>query len=380
MKEISDYCISCIVNDCCGFYLYNAGAILERKGKHMPKVSVIVPVYQVEEYLSECLDSILAQTFKDFELILVDDGTKDNCPAIMQTYAERDSRIYQIHKKNGGLSSARNAGLDIARGEYIAFLDSDDKATVSWLEDTVNEAERSHSELVIYNYRKFDQERVYEPALMIKNELINVEGTALESYFYDRWMPYIHGQEAWSRLYRHDVIDNNSLRFAANDQVFAEDTLFSAMYLMHTHQITALKKDYILYRQRDNSLMSMRKPHLAWRLMNLSVILSNYVNKCGKQGVLHNVLPVLCYDKLICKGIRFDPSLNDVRKAMEEFQKEPCMRKLLKDLMGVHPLLNYTLRTGKGIRTQWRGRAFAYHWLKGDIDRAIGLVEGRETS
>ena len=81
----------------------------------MCRVSVIVPVYQVEAYLPGCLDSILAQTFEDFELILVDDGTKDGCPRIMAEYAAKDARIRQVHKANGGLSSARNAGLDIAR-------------------------------------------------------------------------------------------------------------------------------------------------------------------------------------------------------------------------------------------------------------------------
>jgi len=85
----------------------------------MCRVSVIMPVYQVEEYLARCIDSVLAQTFSDFELILVNDGTKDRCPAIMQAYAEKDGRIRQVHKENGGLSSARNAGLDIAKGEYI---------------------------------------------------------------------------------------------------------------------------------------------------------------------------------------------------------------------------------------------------------------------
>ena len=107
----------------------------------MCRVSVIVPVYQVEAYLPRCLDSILAQTFDDFELILVDDGTKDGCPAIMQAYAKRDSRIRQIHKENGGLSSARNAGLEIARGEYIAFVDSDDYVAPQWLEETVRAAD-----------------------------------------------------------------------------------------------------------------------------------------------------------------------------------------------------------------------------------------------
>ena len=91
-----------------------------------PAISVIVPVYNVELYLHECIDSILSQTFTDFELILVDDGSPDNCGAICDEYAAKDSRIVVIHQENGGLSAARNAGMDIAQGEYIAFVDSDD--------------------------------------------------------------------------------------------------------------------------------------------------------------------------------------------------------------------------------------------------------------
>lgn len=92
----------------------------------MPTISVIVPVYNVEPYLRQCVDSILGQTFRDFELILVDDGSPDGCPAICDEYAKMDSRVKVIHKENGGLSSARNAGLDVAKGKYIAFVDSDD--------------------------------------------------------------------------------------------------------------------------------------------------------------------------------------------------------------------------------------------------------------
>ncbi len=92
----------------------------------MPEISIIVPVYKVEEYLPRCIDSILAQTFTDFELILVDDGSPDNCGKICDEYAKKDERIIVIHKENGGQSSARNAGLDIAKGNYIGFVDSDD--------------------------------------------------------------------------------------------------------------------------------------------------------------------------------------------------------------------------------------------------------------
>ena len=91
-----------------------------------PKISVIVPVYQVEETLDKCVESIIGQTYKNLEIILVDDGSPDNCPAICDSWAEKDSRIRVIHKENGGLCSARNAGMDIAAGDYLGFVDSDD--------------------------------------------------------------------------------------------------------------------------------------------------------------------------------------------------------------------------------------------------------------
>ena len=92
----------------------------------MPLFSIIVPVYKAEKYISECVDSVLAQTFEDFELILADDGSPDRCHEICDEYAKKDSRIKVIHKNNGGASSARNSGIDAACGEYIIFLDSDD--------------------------------------------------------------------------------------------------------------------------------------------------------------------------------------------------------------------------------------------------------------
>ena len=92
----------------------------------MPVFSVVVPVYGVEEYLDRCVESILSQSFNDFELVLVDDGSPDNCPAMCDRYAEKDSRVKVLHKANGGLCSARNAGLTVATGEYIVPVDSDD--------------------------------------------------------------------------------------------------------------------------------------------------------------------------------------------------------------------------------------------------------------
>jgi len=342
------------------------------------RVSVIVPVYQVETYLPRCIDSILAQTFTDFELILVNDGTKDGCPAIMQRYADQDARIRQVHKENGGLSSARNAGLDVACGEYIAFVDSDDYIAPTLLADAVRAADETGAQQVLFNYQLVIDGEEKGAYLHFEEETIDVDRLGLAQYFYQYWMPYKHGQEAWSKLYRRSVIEENGLRFAPNNEVFAEDTLFSAMYLMHTHVIAALNQPYVYYIQRGDSLMGMKKPRLAWRLMTLSVRLWEYAKACGRFDEIRNVLPVLAYDKLITKGIRLDPSLEEVYRAMGEYRENKTMRSILRALISPMPLLLYTLNTRKGFMTQIRARLFALRWLRGNVKGAASLVQGRE--
>ena len=108
--------------------------------KKSPEISIIVPVYKVEKYLNECIDSILAQTFTDFELILVDDGSPDNCPALCDAAAEKDSRVRVIHKINGGVSTARNAGLAAAQGNWIGFVDPDDFVDKTYYEKMLRAA------------------------------------------------------------------------------------------------------------------------------------------------------------------------------------------------------------------------------------------------
>lgn len=112
-------------------------------------ISVVVPVYNVEQYLERCVDSILAQTYSNLELILVDDGAKDSSGVICDAYAQKDTRVRVIHKENGGLSSARNAGIDIAQGDYISFVDSDDWIEPDALENLLNAAVQNQVELVV---------------------------------------------------------------------------------------------------------------------------------------------------------------------------------------------------------------------------------------
>ena len=119
---------------------------------NLPTISIIVPVYKVEPWLRECMDSILGQTFRDFELILVDDGSPDGCGAICDEYARLDTRVRVIHKENGGLSSARNAGLRIARGAYILFIDSDDFVEANMLQRLMQAADQHSADVVMFNF------------------------------------------------------------------------------------------------------------------------------------------------------------------------------------------------------------------------------------
>lgn len=338
-------------------------------------LSVVVPVYQVEAYLPRCLDSILAQTFSDFELILVDDGCSDRSPAIMADYASRDRRVRQVHKENGGLSSARNAGMEVAKGKYIVFIDSDDYIAQGLFADAVAAAEKSGAEQVIWNYQKVDDERVYEPRLQIKDEVLDLDEIGLRNYFYDYWFPYVHGYEACNKLYRRDVIMQNELRFQLNHEILAEDQLFNAMYLMHTHKIAALSKPYYFYYQRSGSIMNSAKPRSAHRLMTLAVRLYEYVCSQHKDKELKDVLPVLCYLILIIRGIRMDPNMDDVYAAMEEFKDHKTMRKILRQLLSPMPLTVYTLRAKRNYSLHLWARLFAVYWLRGDISRAIALVQ-----
>lgn len=121
-------------------------------------ISVIIPVYKVEAYLTACVESVLAQTYANTEIILVDDGSPDNCPAMCDEFAARDSRIRVIHKENGGLSSARNAGIDAARGDYLAFLDSDDLWSPVFLERLYRAIRETDADFAVCTFQRFREE------------------------------------------------------------------------------------------------------------------------------------------------------------------------------------------------------------------------------
>ena len=214
----------------------------------MPKISIIVPVYNVEKYLRKCVDSILNQTFKDFELILVDDGSIDTSGKICDEYNLKDNRIKAIHKENGGLSSARNAGLDIAQGEYIGFVDSDDWVELDMYEELYKICKENDTDVGIVgiNYGGASEKKKSKKIEIYSNKLI------LDDLVYNK------GKEitwpAWNKLWLKKVIGESRFK---EGRIY-EDGLF--LYSLSSKIKKVAKIDYEAYNYRmDNESITRSK-------------------------------------------------------------------------------------------------------------------------
>lgn len=218
--------------------------------KKNPKISIIVPIYKVENHLEKCINSILNQTFRDFELILVNDGSPDNCGNICDLYKERDSRIKVIHKKNGGLSSARNAGLDIAKGDYIGFVDSDDYINKNMYEVLYNIAKNDNSDIVICDYKSVNKNNEnYDDSIEKKYEVSrfnNIE--ALNELYSDNNIIFT---VAWNKIYKRYLFNN--LRYELGK--LHEDEFIIHKILYNSNKISFVKYKLYYYLQTENSIM-----------------------------------------------------------------------------------------------------------------------------
>lgn len=191
-------------------------------------ISVIVPIYKAEKYIHRCIDSILAQSHTDFELLLIDDGSPDNCGAICDEYVVKDSRVRVFHKENGGVSSARNLGLDNAKGEWITFVDSDDWVEAEFLERLISAPE---SDLVVGGcYRTSGKNEPLSDAHYHKTVVAGFLGQYLDKLLL---------RTPWGKLFRRRIIEDNHIRFN-KDIRFGEDTLVVFEYLCHCDSISSV--------------------------------------------------------------------------------------------------------------------------------------------
>lgn len=225
-----------------------------------PLVSVIVPVFKVEQYIDRTMNSLLNQTLKNIEIILVDDGSPDNCPKICDDYAMKDDRIKVIHKKNGGLGFARNSGLDIATGEYIMFVDGDDTIEKDACEVLYNTGKKYNADVISGNFNK-----EIRPGKWIKTN--QPEGLQIlkgkEIYNYMLNMIATAPYKKVERLYpvsvcitciRKSLIENYKLRFLSEREVSSEDTVFKICLLKKANTLVRIPYSFYCYYLNGASL------------------------------------------------------------------------------------------------------------------------------
>lgn len=206
------------------------------------KVSIIIPVYKVEPYIDECLHSVVNQTYKNLEIILVDDGSPDNCPHICDSWAEKDGRIKAIHKQNGGLSSARNAGMDIATGEFVMFVDSDDFIEKSMVYDLLQSQKTSKADIVCCEINRYSEGEYSLMDIFHSNrECYTISSTGfLEKLFLTE-----ASCASWNKLYKAEILKEH--RFPLGR--YNEDIVF-LYYLLQNRDITVTLINKALYNYR----------------------------------------------------------------------------------------------------------------------------------
>jgi glycosyltransferase involved in cell wall biosynthesis len=215
-------------------------------------ISVIVPIYNVEKFINKCIDSIINQTYRNLEIILVDDGSPDRCGHICDAYAQKDKRIKVIHKENGGLSSARNVGLDIAKGEYVMFVDSDDYIDKYMVDKLLEALKEYDADMSLCGICNVDEE--YKPIygtnskrLPIKNEVISGRKAIERLSVYNGWCY----TTAWSKLYSINLF--KTIRFPVGK--IHEDEFISHLIYGKCNKVSCIQDALYYYVQRSNGIM-----------------------------------------------------------------------------------------------------------------------------
>lgn len=229
-------------------------------------ITVIVPVYQVYQYLSECVESLIHQTYTNLEIILVDDGSTDGSGSLCDEYARKDDRIRVIHQEHQGPSGARNAGLDLANGEYVAFVDSDDIVAPAYIEKLYQLLEKYHADIAVCAYRKGDGKELQSivERMKIGNNCQNDTRVTTFCMSSEQMLRQWHGRYkkyetvVWNKLYRRSVLhgnankNKNKIRFSEGR--IHEDVLISHLIIGNARKIAVTTQELYLYRTREDSI------------------------------------------------------------------------------------------------------------------------------
>lgn len=286
----------------------------------MPEISIIVPVYKVEPFLDRCIKSIVEQTLEDLELILINDGSPDNCPMICDAWAEKDSRIKVIHKTNGGLSDARNAGLDIATGKYIGFVDSDDYIKKDMYEILLNVLNSTGADFIKSNYISFEEETIpvyesVETRITVFNAVEALENFMNEEYSCEKPMK----STIWDGLYKKELFSN--IRFPKGK--INEDTFIFPELILKAKKIVHINEAFYYYYKRPGSIVHSGINEREINSRNLWVhignVMENFTDKFREKCCINSVSRYLSILSRIYFSTFKDEYFSSVRKELIEY-------------------------------------------------------------
>lgn len=277
-------------------------------------VTIVVPVYKVEKYIDKCVNSILNQTYKNLEIILVDDGSPDNCGQICDNYEQKDNRIKVIHKENGGLSDARNAGIDIASGKYISFIDSDDYIDNQYIEILYNAIIKDKSDMAISSHKViYDTGAVLEKATGEESVLDSKE--VLKRILYDDGIDL----SAWAKLYKMELF--KEIRYPKG-RLF-EDAATTYKLVDKSEKISVVSKSKYNYVIRGNSITNLNFSEKKMDLITSTKEMCEYVrNKYPELEKACNRRLMYAYLSTLTQLLKSDTKNEEIEKQLFSYIRE----------------------------------------------------------
>lgn len=319
------------------------------------KISVIVPIYKVENYLAKCVDSIINQTYKNLEIILVDDGSPDKCPQMCDEYAKNDSRIKVIHKENGGLSDARNAGMKIATGKYISFIDSDDWVSADFFKVLYDTMIDSESDIVECDVLKVDEEKPDLSVNDFKEVKVFDKQTGLSMLISEK---EFH-QHVWNKLYKAEV----ALSVPFERGKLNEDEFWTYQIFGQAKKVAKVSKSLYFYLQRTGSIMAE-----SYSLRRLDALEA----KAQRQKYIEKYFPQL---KAQAKIDMFSSCVFACQASMKFMKKQDKVKakKIIKEYAKNYKLSKEELKTLTGKIYLWLSFANMFFVLCCKIRSIIGV-------
>lgn len=231
-------------------------------------VSVVVPIYNVEKYLDRCITSIANQNYTNLEIILVDDGSTDNCPQICDEWAKKDNRIKVVHKKNAGLGMARNTGIECATGEYICFFDSDDYVDKNAVKKAYLLAQKEMTDIVVFGLTRIDRNGIAVKQVIPKSEKTCYFGTDVQNIFLPNLIECSNDTaliknlcfSAWACMYSMELVRRVNWRFVSERQIISEDSYSLICLYKFVNRVAILDEALYFYCENENSLTQVYRP------------------------------------------------------------------------------------------------------------------------